>query len=55
MRIINKKIIKEYLLPIVLFPIFWIVIKYTTSVLFQMGTIYGTFIRKLFEEIINSM
>jgi len=51
----EKNIVTEYVLPIILFPVWCIIIKYITNLLFQIGTLYGTFFRGLFELIIKNI
>ncbi len=51
----DKNILKEYILPVLLFPICYIIFNYFVSLIFQIGKYYGTFFRGLFELVIKNV
>jgi len=51
----EKNILKEYILPVLLFPISYFVINYLVTLIFQIGKYYGTFFRGLFELVIKNV
>ncbi len=51
----EKNIIKEYLLPVMLFPISCLLLNYLVNLIFQIGKFYGTFFRGLFEIVIKNV
>ena len=56
MRILkDNEILKNYVIPILLFPISCLVIRYIISLIFQLGTLYGTFIRGLWELVLHNI
>ena len=51
----ENNIIKEYVLPIMIFPVFCILTKYLATLVFLIGKIYGTFFRGLFEMALKNI
>ncbi len=50
-----KDKIKEYVLPILLFPFICLILNYFVTLIFQIGKSYGTFFRGLFELVIKNV
>ena len=50
-----KTKLKEYVLPILLFPICCLILNYLVTLIFQIGKYYGTFSRGLFELVIKNV
>ena len=51
----DNKILREYIIPIILFPFSCLIIRYIASLLFQMGIFYGTFFRSLLEMVLHNI
>ena len=50
-----KDKIKEYVIPIILFPIVCLILNYLVTLIFQIGKYYGTFFRGLFQLVIKNV
>lgn len=51
----DKNVLKEYILPVMLFPFSCLILNYLVTLIFQIGKFYGTFLRGLFELVIKNV
>ena len=52
---LNKKIIINYILPIILIPIICLIGEYILISLFNLGNYLGTFLRGLYEIVLQNV
>lgn len=55
MQVLDNKVFKKYILPVITIPFVWISLNILVRFVFQIGKYYGTFIRGLYEIIRNSL
>ena len=49
----ENKIVTKYLIPIIMLPVVCLILNYMITFIFQIGKYYGTFIRGLYELVLN--
>ncbi len=54
MQVLNNKIVRNYIIPIILIPIIAVLLTIILKFTFNLGTYLGTFMRGLYELVLRN-